>query len=404
MLRPERPPESRVREIRTHGLNGGLAVPRLCSALFTPLRLRETTLRNRVAVSPMCQYSAPDGLPTEWHLVHLGSRAVGGAGLVIAEASAVLPEGRISPDDTGLWSDAHAEAWAPIARFIAEQGAVPAIQLAHAGRKAATEAPWRGGGPVVESGRGWTPVGPSPLAFAEGYPVPRELTVDDIRAVVGAFRDAARRAEQAGFEVVEIHMAHGYLLHQFLSPLTNRRTDEYGGGLDEPDAPAARRGPRGARGLPGGAAGPRPHLRDRLGGGRLGPRAVGRPRPRAPRGRRRPRGLLERRDGARREGPRGARLPGAVRRRHPGAGGRRDRRGRDDHGARPGRGHRGRRAGRPRPARPRDAPRPVLAPAGSTGPRRRDALAGPVPAGATGRPELRVRHGGFLLPLFSASS
>ncbi len=202
------------------------------SALFTPLRLRETTLRNRIAVSPMCQYSAREGLPNEWHLVHLGSRAVGGAGLVIAEASAVLPEGRISPDDTGLWSDAHAQAWAPIARFIAEQGAAPAIQLAHAGRKAATEAPWRGGGPVVETGRGWTPVGPSPLAFAEGHPVPRELTADDIRAVVGAFRDAARRAEQAGFEVVEIHMAHGYLLHQFLSPLSNRRTDEYGGGLE----------------------------------------------------------------------------------------------------------------------------------------------------------------------------
>jgi 2,4-dienoyl-CoA reductase-like NADH-dependent reductase (Old Yellow Enzyme family) len=202
------------------------------SALFTPLRLRETTLRNRIAVSPMCQYSAREGLPNEWHLVHLGSRAVGGAGLVIAEASAVLPEGRISPDDTGLWSDAHAEAWAPIARFIAEQGAVPAIQLAHAGRKAATEAPWRGGRPVAEGDRGWLPVAPSPLAFADGYPVPRELTTDDLRGVVGAFRDAARRAEQAGFEAVEIHMAHGYLLHQFLSPLTNRRGDEYGGGLE----------------------------------------------------------------------------------------------------------------------------------------------------------------------------
>jgi len=202
------------------------------SALFTPLRLREVTLRNRIAVSPMCQYSAPEGRPTEWHLVHLGSRAVGGAGLVIAEASAVLPEGRISPDDTGIWSDAQAEAWAPIARFIAAQGAVPAIQLAHAGRKAATEPPWRGGRPVGEGGRGWPPVGPSPLAFAEGYPVPRELLTDDIRAIVGAFRDAARRAEQAGFEAVEIHMAHGYLLHQFLSPLTNRRNDEYGGSLE----------------------------------------------------------------------------------------------------------------------------------------------------------------------------
>jgi len=201
-------------------------------ALFTPLRLRETTLRNRIAVSPMCQYSAQEGLPTKWHLVHLGSRAVGGAGLVIAEAGAVLPEGRISPDDTGLWSDAHAEAWAPIARFIKEQGTVPAVQLAHAGRKASTEAPWRGGGPAGEGARGWQPVAPSPLPFAEGYPVPRELEADEITAVVGAFRDAARRAEEAGFEVVEIHMAHGYLLHQFLSPLTNRRTDEYGGTLE----------------------------------------------------------------------------------------------------------------------------------------------------------------------------
>jgi 2,4-dienoyl-CoA reductase-like NADH-dependent reductase (Old Yellow Enzyme family) len=202
------------------------------SALFQPLRLREVTLRNRVAVSPMCQYSARDGLPTEWHLVHLGSRAVGGAGLVIAEASAVSPEGRISPDDTGLWSDAHAAAWAPIARFVVEQGAAPGIQLAHAGRKASTDAPWRGGRPVGAAPRGWPPVGPSPLPFEEGYPVPRELTIDEIEGVVGAFRDAARRAEEAGFQVVEIHMAHGYLLHQFLSPLTNRRTDEYGGSLD----------------------------------------------------------------------------------------------------------------------------------------------------------------------------
>ncbi len=202
------------------------------SALFQPLRLREVTLRNRIAVSPMCQYSAREGLANEWHLVHLGSRAVGGAGLVIAEASAVSPEGRITPDDTGLWSDAHAEAWAPIARFVAEQGAVPGIQLAHAGRKASTDAPWRGGGPLAEGQRGWRPVAPSALPFANGHPVPRELTVDEIEAVVGDFRDAARRAEQAGFELVEIHMAHGYLLHQFLSPLTNRRTDAYGGALE----------------------------------------------------------------------------------------------------------------------------------------------------------------------------
>jgi 2,4-dienoyl-CoA reductase-like NADH-dependent reductase (Old Yellow Enzyme family) len=202
------------------------------SALFSPLRLREVTLRNRIAVSPMCQYSARDGLPTAWHLVHLGCRAVGGAGLVIAEATAVTPEGRITPFDTGLWSDAHAEAWAPIARFIAEQGAVPGIQLAHAGRKASTDAPWRGGRPLGAEAGGWRPVGPSPLPFADGHPVPRELSADDLPAIVGAFRDAARRAEQAGFELVEIHMAHGYLLQQFLSPLTNRRSDAYGGTLE----------------------------------------------------------------------------------------------------------------------------------------------------------------------------
>jgi len=200
--------------------------------LFQPLRLREVTLRNRIAVSPMCQYSAREGVPNEWHLVHLGARAVGGAGLVIAEASAVSPEGRISPDDTGLWADAQAEAWAPVARFVAAQGAVPGIQLAHAGRKASTDAPWRGGRPVAEGARGWRPVAPSPLPFAEGYPIPRELGADEIEAVVGAFRDAARRADESGFELVEIHMAHGYLLHQFLSPLTNRRTDAYGGPLE----------------------------------------------------------------------------------------------------------------------------------------------------------------------------
>jgi 2,4-dienoyl-CoA reductase-like NADH-dependent reductase (Old Yellow Enzyme family) len=201
----------------------------LVSALFTPLRLRETTLRNRIAVSPMCQYSAREGLPTAWHLVHLGSRAVGGAGLVLAEATAVTPEGRISPYDTGIWSDAHAEAWAPVARFVAEQGAVPGLQLAHAGRKASTDAPWRGGGPVGAEAGGWLPVGPSPLPFSQGHPVPRELAPDELSGIVGAFRDGARRAAEAGFAAVEIHMAHGYLLHQFLSPLTNRRTDDYGG-------------------------------------------------------------------------------------------------------------------------------------------------------------------------------
>jgi 2,4-dienoyl-CoA reductase-like NADH-dependent reductase (Old Yellow Enzyme family) len=180
----------------------------------------------------MCQYSADDGLPNDWHFVHLGSRAVGGAGLVIAEASAVTADGRISPADTGLWSDEQAEAWARIARFVSEQGAVAGVQLAHAGRKASTEVPWRGGRPVAGAEGGWQPVAPSPLPFAPGYPVPRELAIDEIERVVGAFRDAARRAEQAGFALVEIHMAHGYLLHQFLSPLSNQRSDEYGGSLE----------------------------------------------------------------------------------------------------------------------------------------------------------------------------
>lgn len=201
------------------------------ASLFSPLRLREVKFRNRVFVSPMCQYSSRDGMPTDWHLVHLGSRAVGGAGLVMVEATAVTPEGRISPDDSGIWSDAHAEAFRPIAEFIRSAGAVPAIQLAHAGRKASTDAPWNGGGPLDAAHRGWTPVAPSPIPFDTGYPTPRELSGADLDAVVTAFADAAQRALSAGFEVVEIHAAHGYLLHEFLSPHANRRTDDYGGSL-----------------------------------------------------------------------------------------------------------------------------------------------------------------------------
>ena len=201
--------------------------------LFEPITLRELEVRNRAWVSPMCQYSATEeGLPTEWHLVHLGSRAVGGAGMVIAEATAVTPEGRISPRDTGLWSDRHAEAFAPIAKFIAEHGAAPAVQLAHAGRKASTARPWSGGGPLPPERGGWQPVGPSPIAYHEGYPEPHELTGEEIHAVVDAFADAAGRASRAGFQAVEVHAAHGYLLHEFLSPLTNRRDDEFGGDLD----------------------------------------------------------------------------------------------------------------------------------------------------------------------------
>lgn len=202
------------------------------SRLFSPFALREVEFRHRVFVSPMCQYSSEDGLPTDWHLVHLGSRAVGGAALVVVEATAVVPEGRITPWDSGIWSDRHAEAFARITRFVKAQGAVPGIQLAHAGRKASTDAPWRGGRPLGRETGGWEPVAPSPVPFSPTHPTPRELTRRDIDRVVDAFVAAAGRARAAGFEVVELHMAHGYLMHEFLSPLANRRRDEYGGGFE----------------------------------------------------------------------------------------------------------------------------------------------------------------------------
>ena len=200
--------------------------------LFAPLTLRGVTFRNRVFVSPMCQYSSRDGEATPWHLVHLGSRAVGGAGLVMVEATAVAPEGRISPGDSGIWDDRHTAAFAPIAAFIREQGAVPAIQLAHAGRKASTDAPWLGGEPLGPEAGGWQPVGPSAVPFAPGHTVPRPLGIDGIDLIVDQFTSAARRALAAGFQVAEVHMAHGYLLHEFLSPLSNRREDGYGGSLE----------------------------------------------------------------------------------------------------------------------------------------------------------------------------
>lgn len=201
--------------------------------LFEPYTLRGVTLRNRIAVSPMCQYSAEDGSPGHWHLVHLGSRAIGGAGLVMAEASAVSAEGRISPADAGIYRDAHVEAWAPITRFIKEAGAVPAIQIAHAGRKASTDLPWRGGKPVDAAHGGWSPVlAPSALAFDPNHAVPQALDAAGIRQVIGDFRAAAVRALAAGFELLEIHGAHGYLLHEFLSPLSNQRSDDYGGSLE----------------------------------------------------------------------------------------------------------------------------------------------------------------------------
>jgi 2,4-dienoyl-CoA reductase-like NADH-dependent reductase (Old Yellow Enzyme family) len=198
--------------------------------LFEPYRLRDVVLRNRIVVSPMCQYSCVDGLANDWHFVHLASRAVGGAALVFTEATAVLPEARISPQDLGLWSDRHAEPLAHIARFLHQQGSAAGIQLAHAGRKASTLRPWEGHGRVAEEAGGWTKVvAPSAIAFSESYPQPEALTEDGIAEVVAAFAEAARRAREAGFDVVEIHAAHGYLLHEFLSPLSNRRSDRYGG-------------------------------------------------------------------------------------------------------------------------------------------------------------------------------
>jgi 2,4-dienoyl-CoA reductase-like NADH-dependent reductase (Old Yellow Enzyme family) len=202
------------------------------SKLFTPFTLREITFRNRVFVSPMCQYSSNDGMPNDWHLVHLGSRAVGGAGLVMVEASAVSLEGRISPKDSGIWSDAHAEAFSRITRFLKANGAAAAIQLAHAGRKASTEIPWRGDGAVSIEHGGWHPIAPSAIPFNPHYPMPREMNVEDIEMVVDQFAAAGRRAWDAGFDVIEIHAAHGYLLHEFLSPLSNHRTDAYGGSLE----------------------------------------------------------------------------------------------------------------------------------------------------------------------------
>ena len=200
------------------------------SRLFSPLTLREVTVPNRAWVSPMCQYSSVEGRPTDWHLVHLGALARGGAGLVLTEATAVLPEGRISPQDAGIWTDEQAADYARITAFIRGQGAVPGIQLAHAGRKASTYAPWRGHGSVPAAEGGWPSVGPSALAFGD-YATPVELAAGQLPALVEAWAAAARRAVAAGFEVLEIHAAHGYLLHEFLSPVSNLRTDGYGGDL-----------------------------------------------------------------------------------------------------------------------------------------------------------------------------
>jgi len=200
--------------------------------LFTPLKLRDVILRNRIAMSPMCQYSAVDGVANDWHYVHYGTRAVGGVGLVIVEATAVEPRGRITPYCLGLWDDGQVEPLARIVRFIESHGAVAGIQLAHAGRKASTNRPWKGGGPVPPEEGGWNVVGPSPVPFLPDGPVPEPMTKRDMESIIDAFRQAAKRALAAGFRVAEVHAAHGYLLHEFLSPLSNRRDDEYGGSLE----------------------------------------------------------------------------------------------------------------------------------------------------------------------------
>lgn len=202
------------------------------SKLFTPLKIKDVEFKNRIFVAPMCQYSAVNGVPNDWHLVHLGSRAVGGAGLIIAEATAVSPEGRITPEDNGIWNDDQVNAYKRITDFIKEQKCVPGIQIAHAGRKASTFAPWKGSGDATPANSGWQVVGPSNLKFSDNYPDPKELSKTEIANIVKQFADGAERSLKAGFEVIEIHMAHGYLIHQFFSPFSNKRTDEYGGSFE----------------------------------------------------------------------------------------------------------------------------------------------------------------------------
>jgi 2,4-dienoyl-CoA reductase-like NADH-dependent reductase (Old Yellow Enzyme family) len=200
--------------------------------LFDPLRIRDLTIHNRVVVSPMCQYSSTNGMANDWHLVHLGARAIGGAGLIFTEANAVTAQGRISPDDLGIWDDAHIEPLARIVRFVKSQGSAIGTQLAHAGRKGSTHGPHRGRGEVAREQGGWETIAPSARRFADNYPMPRAMTTADIASIPDAFRLAAERARRTGFDAVEIHAAHGYLLHQFLSPLSNARTDTYGGSFD----------------------------------------------------------------------------------------------------------------------------------------------------------------------------
>lgn len=202
------------------------------SKLFSPLQIKNTTLKNRIVVSPMCQYSSKDGFTNDWHLVHLGSRAVGGAALIITEATAVCPEGRISPGDLGIWSDEHISGFSRIVTFIHQHGSVAGIQLAHAGRKASCAVPWEGGKQLGEENGGWQTYGPDKIPFLNEVKPPQPLGIKGIDKVISDFRDAARRALAAGFKVIEIHSAHGYLIHEFLSPLSNQRKDEYGGSFE----------------------------------------------------------------------------------------------------------------------------------------------------------------------------
>ncbi|QEC67845.1 NADH:flavin oxidoreductase/NADH oxidase [Panacibacter ginsenosidivorans] len=201
-------------------------------SLFDPFTIRSITLKNRLTVSPMCQYSSIDGFANDWHLVHLGSRAVGGAGLIIMEATAVSPEGRITPDDMGIWKDEHIDFLKRITTFIESQGAVPAIQLAHAGRKASNSAPWKGGVALTSTEGAWQTLAPSAIPFNDKHPAPKAMTNDDIRQLLIDFRNATTRALQAGFKIIEIHAAHGYLINSFLSPLSNQRKDDYGGSFE----------------------------------------------------------------------------------------------------------------------------------------------------------------------------
>jgi 2,4-dienoyl-CoA reductase-like NADH-dependent reductase (Old Yellow Enzyme family) len=202
------------------------------SILFSPLKIKDITLKNRIVISPMCQYSSVDGFANDWHLVHLGSRAIGGAGLIIQEASAVTPNGRITYADMGIWKDEHIEKLKQIVSFIHENGAIAGIQLAHAGRKASCEVPWKGGEQIPAGENSWKPVGPSTIPFKPGQVEPHELSIPEIQELVMAFRAAAKRAVDAGYKVVEIHAAHGYLLHEFFSPISNKRNDIYGGSFE----------------------------------------------------------------------------------------------------------------------------------------------------------------------------